>query len=48
MAHGCKVVSDAAELFYVTSKIYDPKEEGRLPHDDPGIGYDWYRLPEIK
>jgi dTDP-4-dehydrorhamnose 3,5-epimerase len=48
VAHGCKVVSENAELFYITSKIYNPEEEGRLPHDDPKIGYDWMKIPEIK
>ena len=48
VAHGCKVVGEIAELFYVTSKTYDPQEEGRIPHDDPEIGYDWLKVPEIK
>ncbi|OGG26645.1 hypothetical protein A2960_00540 [Candidatus Gottesmanbacteria bacterium RIFCSPLOWO2_01_FULL_39_12b] len=47
VAHGCKVVGDIAELFYVTSKIYNPEEEGRLAHDDPKIGYDWFKSPPI-
>lgn len=41
VAHGCKVIGEAAELFYVTSSVYNPDEEGRIPHDDPKIGYDW-------
>lgn len=48
VAHGCKVVSENSELFYVTSSVYDNKEEGRIPHDDPIIGYDWLKTPEIK
>lgn len=48
VAHGCKVVGEAAELFYVTSRVYNPEEEGRIPHDDPKIGYDWLKIPEIK
>lgn len=48
VAHGCKVVGKTAELFYVTSKVYNSEEEGRLPHDDPKIGYDWLKIPEIK
>ncbi len=47
VAHGCKVVSGPANLFYVTSKVYDPSDEGRIPYDDPAIGYDWLRLPPI-
>lgn len=41
VAHGCKVVGDTAHLFYVTSRIYDPAEEGRIAYDDAQIGYDW-------
>ena len=41
VAHGCKVISQSAELFYVTSKIFSPKEEGRIAADDPDIGYNW-------
>lgn len=49
VAHGCKVLGEkTVELFYITSKIYDPKEEGRLPHDDPQIGYDWLKGAPIK
>ena len=40
-AHGCKVLSGPAGLFYMTSSVYDVEDEGRLPHDDPVIGYDW-------
>ena len=47
VAHGCKVVSGPAGLFYVTSSIYDPKDEGRLGHDDPLIGYDWLEAAPI-
>lgn len=32
VAHGCKVIGDKnAELFYVTSSVYNPREEGRIP-----------------
>jgi dTDP-4-dehydrorhamnose 3,5-epimerase len=48
VAHGCKAISGTAHLIYVTSRIYDPDEEGRIPHDDPGIGYDWVSGPTIK
>lgn len=41
VAHGCKVIGGVTQLFYVTSRVYDPADEGRLPHDDPDIGYDW-------
>ena len=49
VAHGCRCYGPGAtHLFYITSNIYDPKEEGRIPHDDPEIGYDWTAGPEIK
>lgn len=41
VAHGLKVVTGPAHLVYVTSSVYTPDEEGRIPYDDPGIGYDW-------
>lgn len=47
VAHGCKAISAPAHLFYVTSRVYDPTDEGRIPYDDPEIGYDWLAGPEI-
>jgi len=47
VAHGCKAVSGPVNLFYVTSGVYDPADEGRMPHDDPAIGYDWTTGPAI-
>ncbi|HEY3743756.1 MAG TPA: dTDP-4-dehydrorhamnose 3,5-epimerase family protein [Bryobacteraceae bacterium] len=42
VGHGYKVIgTDPAMLVYVTNRIYNPKDEGRIPHDDPGIHYDW-------
>lgn len=42
VAHGYKVVGlDVAFLVYVTDRFYDPKDEGRIPYDDPQIQYDW-------
>lgn len=43
VAHGCKVIKGPAELFYVTSKTYNLSEEGRIPHDDKKIKYDWLK-----
>lgn len=43
VAHGFKVLQGEANLFYITSKIYNPDEEGRIPFNDPKIGYDWNR-----
>ena len=47
VAHGLKVMKGPAELVYVTSGIYSKNEEGRIPHDDPHIGYDWVQGMEI-
>jgi len=41
VAHGCKCLSGPAHLFYMTSTTYNPSEEGRIPHDDMSIGFDW-------
>jgi dTDP-4-dehydrorhamnose 3,5-epimerase len=48
VAHGCKALDGPVHLLYVTSKVYDPADEGRIPHDDPEIGYDWVKGPPIK
>jgi dTDP-4-dehydrorhamnose 3,5-epimerase len=48
VAHGCKCLSGPAHLFYITSQLYDPNDEGRIAHDDPEIGYDWLRGPAVK
>ncbi len=48
VAHGCKAIGGITHLFYVTSRTYDPAEEGRIPHDDPDIGYDWLAGPTIR
>ena len=41
VAHGYRVLSGPAHIFYITSQEYDGSDEGRIPHDDPKIGYDW-------
>jgi dTDP-4-dehydrorhamnose 3,5-epimerase len=41
VAYGSKVIGATAHLLTITSRTYDPSDEGRLPHDDPAIGYDW-------
>lgn len=48
VAHGCKVTYGPVHLFYITSKVYNPADEGRIPFDDPTIGYDWLKGPTIK
>ena len=39
--HGLKVLTDFAHLFYITSEIYDPQDEGRHPFNSPLVGHDW-------
>ena len=42
VGHGYKVVGEtSAALVYVTSQIYNPADEGRIPYDDRSIQYDW-------
>ena len=49
VAHGCRVIGETSvHLFYVASCVYNPAEEGRLPHDDPTIGYNWLSAPQIR
>lgn len=47
VAHGCKVLVGTVNLFYVTSRVYDPADEGRIPYNDPKIGYHWTAGPPI-
>ncbi len=48
VAHGCKVINGPAQLFYITSHVYNPADEGRIAYDDTEIGYDWLKGPDIK
>jgi dTDP-4-dehydrorhamnose 3,5-epimerase len=42
IGHGYKVIgADAAMLVYVTSRLYDPQDEGRIAYNDARINYDW-------
>ena len=42
IGHGYKVIgSEDAMLIYMTDRFYDPKDEGRIPYNDPSINYDW-------
>jgi dTDP-4-dehydrorhamnose 3,5-epimerase len=42
VGHGYKVIGERpAVLVYLTDRLYNPKDEGRIPYDDPGIAYDW-------
>lgn len=47
VAHGCRALN-TTHLLYVTSSVYDPQQEGRIPHDDPDIGYDFNAGPPVK
>lgn len=42
VAHGYKVIGgEPAVLVYATSRFYDTADEGRIPHDDDRLNYDW-------
>jgi len=48
VAHGYRVLGEqAAGLIYLVDAKYDAKspDEGRIPHDDPEIGFDWETVP---
>jgi dTDP-4-dehydrorhamnose 3,5-epimerase len=46
--HGCRVIGEETELFYITSEEYDGSDEFRVDHDDPEIGYDWTEPPPVR
>lgn len=48
VAHGFRCLAGPCHMFYVTSKVYNPEDEGRIAHDDPAIGYDWLKGAPIK
>ena len=42
VAHGYKVIGEQPSvLVYITNRTYDPQDEGRIPHNDTAIAYDW-------
>jgi dTDP-4-dehydrorhamnose 3,5-epimerase len=42
VGHGYKIISETpGVLSYVTDRFYNPKDEGRIPYNDPHINYDW-------
>jgi dTDP-4-dehydrorhamnose 3,5-epimerase len=42
VGHGYKVIgTEAAVLVYLTDRVYNPEDEGRIPYNDGGISYDW-------
>ncbi len=42
VGHGYKVIgTEPGMLVYATDRFYNPKDEGRIPHDHPLISYNW-------
>jgi dTDP-4-dehydrorhamnose 3,5-epimerase len=42
VGHGYKVIgSDPAVLVYVTNRVYNPEDEGRIAYNEKSISYDW-------
>jgi dTDP-4-dehydrorhamnose 3,5-epimerase len=42
VGHGYKVIGELpGMLVYVTNRLYNPQDEGRIPYNDPAIQYDW-------
>jgi dTDP-4-dehydrorhamnose 3,5-epimerase len=42
VGHGYKVIGPGeAMLVYLTDRLYNPQDEGRISYDDPSIRYDW-------
>jgi dTDP-4-dehydrorhamnose 3,5-epimerase len=42
VAHGYKVIGrEPSVLVYATDRFYNPADEGRIPHNDPKLNYDW-------
>jgi len=41
VAHGLKVLTDFAHLFYITSETYNPEDEGRHPFDSDVVPHNW-------
>ncbi|MBI4494514.1 MAG: dTDP-4-dehydrorhamnose 3,5-epimerase family protein [Chloroflexi bacterium] len=42
VAHGYRVLgTQPLLLVYHTTRVYNPRDELRIPYDDPTIGFDW-------
>ncbi len=42
VGHGYKIIGgEESLLVYMTDRFYNPKDEGRIPYNDPSINYDW-------
>ena len=48
VAHGLKVDGSEAVLTYITSKTYNPQEEGRIEPNDPKLGFDWNKFAPME
>jgi dTDP-4-dehydrorhamnose 3,5-epimerase len=40
-AHGFCVMSDVADVLYMTSAYYDPQRESGFAYDDPAVAIEW-------
>jgi dTDP-4-dehydrorhamnose 3,5-epimerase len=47
-AHGFCVLSEVADVVYLTSAYYDPSLEGGFAYDDPQVGIEWPVGLELK
>lgn len=51
VAEGCAVgmqtLEDDTELLYQVSEFYTPDAEGGIRYDDPALGIDWPRPPDV-
>jgi dTDP-4-dehydrorhamnose 3,5-epimerase len=42
VGHGYKVIGEhPGMLIYVTDRLYNPADEGRIAHNQESIAYDW-------
>ena len=48
IAHGYKTVQGPVHILYLTSHVYNPDDEIRIPYNDPEIDFDWMSGPSIK
>lgn len=46
VAHGYRIIRGPAVVCYLANRIYDPKDQHKIRHDDKDIGYNW-GPPEI-
>jgi dTDP-4-dehydrorhamnose 3,5-epimerase len=44
-AHGFQTLTDDAEVIYLVSEYYEPKAEGGLRWDNPGLNVNWPEKP---